>query len=69
MSSNNAGDNVFILSYSDSQKMDDGSCDGRTRTITIDTKDLAAREYLKMTDEDGQRFQSLVARNIIYTAR
>jgi hypothetical protein len=37
--------------HSDSQMLDDGLCDGKTRAIEIDTKDLVGRKFQKDTEK------------------
>jgi hypothetical protein len=46
-----------IRFYSDSQTLDNDSCHGRKRKITINTKELVGRTFLYETEGDGHHFR------------
>jgi hypothetical protein len=64
MSSNNTDEKILIFSNSNSQMLDEGSCDRQTAMITIDPKELVGNTFLKETEEDGQRFCARVVKAI-----
>ncbi|MFA9289401.1 MAG: reverse transcriptase domain-containing protein, partial [Weeksellaceae bacterium] len=66
ISSNYLGDKIFIRS---SKRPDDIELDSdpsvKRRMVTIDPKDLIGRQFLKDSEEDGQRFRARVVRAVI----
>jgi hypothetical protein len=65
MSCNNTGDKILVFSYSNSQTLDDDSCDRKMTMITIDPNELVGRKFLNKTEEDRESFQARVVKAII----